>query len=172
MFVALDRDGTLIKHVPYLVDPEHVQVDNSAALGIRKLNELAIPVVVITNQPVIGRGLASRERIDEIHARVDTKLATFGASIHKYFVCPHSADGECDCRKPKTRLVVEAATLLGLPSSSCVVIGDSWRDMQLAHRLGVPGLRVNTGPEIANNSSEKSFPDMLSAVEYLIQTII
>jgi len=172
VFVALDRDGTLIEHIPYLVDPEFVRIDTRTAIAIQKLNHLGIPVVVITNQPVIGRGLASRKRVDEIHARISSELALFGARIHGYFLCPHSADGDCDCRKPKPRLVVEAATSLGVTPASCIVIGDSWRDMQLARALGVPGLHVQTGPEKTHDGGEKTFPDVLSAVDYLIETIV
>lgn len=172
MFVALDRDGTLIEHVPYLVDPEFVRIDKKTALAIQTLNDLGIPVVVITNQPVIGRGLASRERVEEIHARISSELARFGARIYGYFLCPHSVDGECECRKPKPRLVFEAASSLGLTPDSCIIIGDSWRDMQLARALGVLGLHVQTGPEKTHDGGEKTFPDVRSAVDYLIETIV
>jgi len=172
VFVALDRDGTLIEYVPYLVDPEGIRVNTRAALAVRKLNELSIPVVVITNQPVIARGLASRETVDEIHVQISAELAKFDAFIHGYFVCPHSADGVCDCRKPKPGLVVQAGTSLGIAPSTCVIIGDSWRDIQLARALGVPGLHVQTGPERTHDGGEKSFPDVRSAVDYLIETIV
>jgi len=172
MFVALDRDGTLISHVPYLESPEQIRIDTSAAYGIRRLNELSIPVVVITNQPVIGRGLVSRKKVDEIHDRISIELAMFGAYVHGYFVCPHSADGECDCRKPKPKLVVDAAAYLGFRTGSCVVIGDSWRDMQLARQLGVRGLHVRTGPDTCHEPSDESFPDVLCAVNHLLQTSV
>jgi len=72
----------------------------------------------------------------------------------------------------ENRLVVEAATSLGVTPASCIVIGDSWRDMQLARALGVPGLHVQTGPEKTHDGGEKTFPDVLSAVDYLIETIV
>lgn len=172
MFVALDRDGTLIEHVPYLVDPARVQVNPRAARGIRQLNTLGIPVVVVTNQSVIGRGLASRETVEEIHAEITTQLKALGAVIDGYFLCPHSADGECECRKPKPGLIHDAARLLEMTVSDAVVIGDSWRDMQLAKDLGVWGLHVQTGPEPLSTPHPMSFSDVLSAIEYLLHNIV
>lgn len=171
MFVALDRDGTLIEHVPYLTRKEEVRLNTNAALGILKLNRAGIPVVVVTNQPVIGRGLTTQSTVDEIHAHIDHKLAEFGASIHSYYVCPHPFDGICDCRKPKPGLIVGAAASLETDPHTCVIIGDSWRDMHLAMELGIRGLHVQTGPDKVFTPSSESFPDTLSAVECLLSPV-
>ena len=170
MFVALDRDGTLIEHVPYLADVKEVKLFEDASTGVKLLNSLQIPVVVLTNQPVIGRHLATIETVTNINEFIKQKMRQQGAHIDNFFVCPHHTDTECECRKPKLGLLTKAADYLNIDAKKCVIIGDSHRDMELARRAGVPGLHVQTGPENTSLPDFPSFENLLTAIEFAVKT--
>lgn len=169
MFVALDRDGTLIEHVPYLADVKEVKIFEDAAMGIKLLNSLQIPVVVLTNQPVIGRREATIETVTNINEFIKLEMRKEGAHIDNFFVCPHHTDTECECRKPKLGLLTKAADYLDLDIRKCVIIGDSHRDMELAKRAGLPGLHVQTGPEGMSSLDFPSFKNLLTAIEFAVK---
>jgi D-glycero-D-manno-heptose 1,7-bisphosphate phosphatase len=170
MFVALDRDGTLIEHVPYLADVKGVKLFDDAATGVKLLNSLQIPVVVLTNQPVIGRRQATMETVNHINEFIKLEMRKQGAHIETFFVCPHHTDTECDCRKPKLGLLTKAADYLNIDAKKCVIIGDSDRDMELARRAGVPGLHVQTGPEGMSSPDFPSFENLLTAIKFAVKT--
>ena len=127
--VLVDRDGTIVKDVPYNGDPERVEPMPGAAAALQRLRRAGIPIAVITNQSGIGRGLIDRRAVDAVNARIDALLGPFDAWV----VCPHTDADGCDCRKPKPGLVHQAARRLGVSPTGCVVIGDIGADMGSAH---------------------------------------
>lgn len=171
MFVALDRDGTLIEHVPYLADMKEVKLFEDAVMGVKLLNSLRIPVVVLTNQPVIGRHQATIETVTKINEYIKLEMWKQGANIETFFVCPHHTDTECECRKPKLGLLTKAAEYLNIDVKKCVIIGDSHRDMELARRAGVLGIHVQTGPESTSSPDFPSFENLLIAIEYAVKAL-
>lgn len=170
MFVAIDRDGTLIQYVPYLNNISEVSLIPGAGAAICRLNRAGIPVVLVTNQPVLGRGLATLSTVTEIHDLISRRLSQCSAHLDGIFMCPHATDTECDCRKPKPGLIQQAARVLGQPTSSSIVIGDSDRDMTLARSLGIVGLHVQTGPNRVSEVCHKSFADLHEAVEFVLSS--
>ena len=138
--VLVDRDGTIVKDVPYNGDPERVEPMPGAAAALQRLRRVGIPIAVITNQSGIGRGLIDRGAVDAVNARIDALLGPFDAWV----VCPHTDADGCDCRKPKPGLVHQAARRLGVSPTRCVVIGDIGADMGAAWAAGARAILVPT----------------------------
>ncbi|MCA8981744.1 MAG: D-glycero-beta-D-manno-heptose 1,7-bisphosphate 7-phosphatase [Planctomycetes bacterium] len=150
--VFLDRDGTINVERDYLDDPSEVELIPGAAEAIRELNVAGFPVVVVTNQSGIARGMFDESRLAEITRRLDELLAARGAKILASYYCPHHPDygGEryqrvCDCRKPGSGMLEQAAREHGLDLSASWIIGDSLRDLEAGAAVGAHGILVATG---------------------------
>jgi D-glycero-D-manno-heptose 1,7-bisphosphate phosphatase len=144
-FIILDRDGTLIVERNYLSNPDGVELLDNVAVALRRFQEQGWGRLVVTNQSGIGRGYFSPETVDSIHARMVELLARQGAAIDGIYVCPHTPEDDCDCRKPKTGLVLKAAADWGFDPSDCVFIGDKACDVDLGRALGGSTILVLTG---------------------------
>jgi histidinol-phosphate phosphatase family protein len=134
----LDRDGTIIDDAHYIAQPELVRLRPEAGEAIARLNRAGIPVIVVTNQSGIARGMLTIADYERVAARMSELLATHGAHIDATYMCPHHADfgGDCDCRKPGTLLFRRAATEHGLDLEHSTFIGDRWRDVKPGIDLG------------------------------------
>src|SRR5262249_36765011 len=106
----LDRDGTIIRDASYVRDPADVALLPRAADAIRRLNAARIPVIVVTNQSGISRGLLTRDDYERVRRRIDALLSAKGARIDATYVCPHFPEitGACECRKPGLKLYRDA----------------------------------------------------------------
>ena len=144
-FVALDRDGTIIKECHYLSDPDLVELLPGAANGLRLLRELSLGLVVVTNQSPIGRGFFDEARLLEIHQRLVELLAAEGVELDGIYLSPHTPDDECSCRKPRPGMLQLAAQELNFELSDCFVIGDKVCDIELGQRVGATTFLVRTG---------------------------
>ena len=138
--VLLDRDGTIVHDVPYNGNPDLVRPMPGVHDALDRLRAAGIPIAVISNQSGIGRGMLTRDSVDAVNARVEQLLGPFEG----WFVCPHTDDDGCDCRKPAPGLVHRAAASLGVPAQDCVVIGDIGSDMSCAVAAGAVGILVPT----------------------------
>lgn len=138
--VLLDRDGTIVHDVPYNGNPELVRPMPGVQVALDRLRAAGIPIAVISNQSGIGRGILTPDSVDAVNARVEELLGPFEG----WFVCPHTDDDGCDCRKPAPGLVHRAAASLGVPARDCVVIGDIGSDMSAAVAAGAVGILVPT----------------------------
>lgn len=144
--VFLDRDGTIIHDASYIRDPDVVRLLPGAARAIRLLNEHDIPVVVITNQSGIARGMLTERDYEAVQARTTALLRAEGASILADYHCPHLPEisGPCECRKPGTLLYRQAAAEHGLDLARSAYVGDRWRDVAPGQALGGRGILVPT----------------------------
>lgn len=145
--VFLDRDGTLIEDTGYIRDPAHVRLLGGAAAALARLNTAGIPVIVVTNQSGIARGLLGWDDYRAVQARMEELLAAEGARIGASYVCPHhpSITGPCDCRKPGPRLYRDAGEAHGIALGRAVWIGDRMSDVEPARTFGGRGVLVLTG---------------------------
>jgi D-glycero-D-manno-heptose 1,7-bisphosphate phosphatase len=144
-FVALDRDGTLIVERHYLSDPAAVELIVGAAEGLRRLGDLGLRMVVITNQSGIARGYVDEGTMMRIHERLRQLLASEGVCLGEIYVCPHAPSDGCRCRKPETGLLERAARDLGYHPRTAFVIGDKTSDVELGRRVGATTFLVRTG---------------------------
>ena len=141
----LDRDGTIIVERHYLSDPDGVELLPDAAVGIRALRRSGMPVVVISNQPGIGRGLYDADAVERVNARMVSLLEAEGVTVDRIYLCPHTPEDGCACRKPAPGLVYEAARdLLRSPARS-IVVGDKRCDVELGAAVGATTVLVRTG---------------------------
>jgi D-glycero-D-manno-heptose 1,7-bisphosphate phosphatase len=138
----LDRDGTINVDTNYLAKPEHVTLVEGAARAIARVNAAGVPVVVVTNQSGIGRGLLTEADFEAVNRRVGELLAAQGAHIDATYHCPHAPSVACECRKPGTLLFRRAAEELGLDLARSWYVGDRLRDIQPATALGGHGVLV------------------------------
>ena len=150
--VFLDRDGTVIEDVGYLDRLDQVAFFPWTIDAIRALNRAGLPVVIVTNQSGVARGLFSDAFVDDTHRHMTERLAAGGARIDGYYHCPHHPDGKvepyvrtCDCRKPGRGLVDRAAQDLGLDPAKSFVVGDTWLDVGLGRAVGARSILVRTG---------------------------
>ena len=144
-FVALDRDGTLIVERNYLSDPADVQLIPGAGAALRRLREMGLGLVVLTNQSAIGRGRFSEARLAEIHDRLTELLRAAGARLDVMYYCPHTPEDDCRCRKPRSGLMEQAARELSFDPRESIVIGDKPCDVELGRAVGATTLLVRTG---------------------------
>jgi histidinol-phosphate phosphatase family protein len=143
--VILDRDGTIVVDAGYLDDPQQLRYLPGAVQGLRRLHRAGHPLVVISNQSGVGRGLFTLERLEAINQRFRAMLAEDGAPLAGLYFCPHSPEAGCDCRKPNTRLIRQAAEALGFELRDAIVIGDKSSDIELGKRVGATTILVASG---------------------------
>jgi D-glycero-D-manno-heptose 1,7-bisphosphate phosphatase len=150
--VFLDRDGTLIEEVGYLRAPDEVSLYPWTIDAVRAFNRAGLPVVVITNQSGIARGLLTEAMLEEVHRHLSSLLEAGGARIDAYYYCPHHPAGSvsvyarsCDCRKPGCALITQASADLNLDPTRSFVVGDKWIDVGAARSAGARGILVRTG---------------------------
>ena len=145
--IFLDRDGTINRYVGFLRDIEQFELLPGAAEAIRRINASGYLAIVVTNQPVIARGEVTREQLREIHDKMETLLGREGAYVDAIYYCPHHPHrgypGEvaelkidCDCRKPKPGLLLQAAEDYNIDLTKSWMIGDSQSDMQAGEAAG------------------------------------
>ena len=138
--VLFDRDGTLVKDVPYNGDPALVEPMPTARAATELLRRNGIAIGVITNQSGVARGLLSPADVAAVNERIDELLGP----IDVWAICPHGAEEGCGCRKPAPGLVNRALRTLGLRAADAVVIGDIGADMGAARAAGAGGVLVPT----------------------------
>jgi D,D-heptose 1,7-bisphosphate phosphatase len=148
----LDRDGTLNEEAGYIDRIERLILYPFAVDAIRLLHQIGYMVVVITNQAGVAQGLYGEDFVEET-ARYLVERARLGATtIEGHYYCPHSPESvvekyrvECECRKPKAGMALQAARDLNIDLTRSVVIGDRWRDLAVARAIGGRGILVKTG---------------------------
>jgi D-glycero-D-manno-heptose 1,7-bisphosphate phosphatase len=138
--VLFDRDGTLIRDVPYNGDPAKVELMPGAREALRDLRTHGLRTGVVSNQSGIGRGLLTRAQVDAVNARVEELLGRFGT----WQICPHDPDAGCACRKPAPGLVLAACEALGVRPERTVVVGDIEADVVAAQSAGAMAVLVPT----------------------------
>ena len=144
--VVLDRDGT-INHDSdqYIKSPAEWKPIAGSVEAIARLTQSDWRVVVATNQSGIARGLFDTATLNAIHAEMHRAVSQAGGRIDAIFFCPHAADSNCECRKPKPGLLREIAARLNVELEGVPMVGDSLRDLQAAAAVGATPCLVLTG---------------------------
>jgi D-glycero-D-manno-heptose 1,7-bisphosphate phosphatase len=150
--VFLDRDGTINEQMGYINHISRFVLLPGVGRAIRRLNERNIPVVVVTNQSGLARGYFPVSLLDKVHAKMKEQLAAEGAHIDGLYICPHHPEAKekkyrktCNCRKPKTGLLEQAAADLDIDLKSSFMVGDRWSDLKCAAAAGATPVLVLTG---------------------------
>jgi D-glycero-D-manno-heptose 1,7-bisphosphate phosphatase len=150
--VFLDRDGTILREVPYLDTPKRAELLPGVAEALATLHRAGVLLVVVTNQSGVARGLLDEGVLLAIHQKIDAELAAHGARIDAYYHCPHHTvvgipphRRRCRCRKPLPGLLERAAEDFDIDLSRSAGVGDDLRDLQAFAALGLPSVLVGTG---------------------------
>lgn len=164
--VFWDRDGTLINYIDNLTQKSQVQLRVNIAEVVKEFNKKGILNIVVTNQPMLAKGFMRPSELEEIHKYLETLLGNERAWLDEIYFCPHHPDkgfpGEvvelkvaCECRKPKTGMLIEAMKQYKLDLNKCFFIGDSVRDLECAQRFQIPFLGF-LGGESSKEELEKA----------------
>ncbi|MFP7755712.1 D-glycero-alpha-D-manno-heptose-1,7-bisphosphate 7-phosphatase [Thermodesulfobacteriota bacterium B35] len=150
--VFLDRDGTINEQMGYINHISRFRLLPGVGPAIRRLNEHDIPVVVVTNQSGLARGYFPEALLGRVHDLMREQLAAEGARIDGLYICPHHPEAKeerfrlaCDCRKPRTGLLEQAAREMDLDLARSFMIGDRWSDLECGARVGATPILVLTG---------------------------
>ena len=145
--IILDRDGVInFDSDQFIKNPGEWKPIPGSLEAIARLNQAGYRVVVATNQSGVGRGLFDMATLNAIHDKMHKSCALVGARIDAVFFCPHAAEADCLCRKPKSGMLEEIAARYNLGNLEDVpAVGDSLRDLQSAAALGAKPYLVLTG---------------------------
>ena len=139
--VFIDRDGVVNRYLraDYVKRTDEMHLVPGTAAAIRRLNDARIPVVVISNQQGVGKGVMSATDLEAVNDHMSRLInEESGGVLNGGFYCPHLLEDGCDCRKPLPGLFLRARDALGLDLAASIMVGDSPTDMKAALAAGVP----------------------------------
>ena len=173
--VILDRDGVINEDSDQFIKntTEWKPIPGSLE-AIAKLNHAGYRVVVASNQSGIGRGLLDMGALNAINDKMYRVLAQVGGRIDALFYCPHAADANCDCRKPKAGMFIDISQRFNVDLAGVPSVGDSLRDLQAAATAGAQPILVLTGKgaksQTAGGLPEGTpvFADLAEAVRHIV----
>lgn len=171
--VFLDRDGTIVVDTHFLSSPDQLKLLPNAAKGIRLFKENGYLVIVVTNQSGIARGFFDEGRLILIHEKLVSMLKDEGAMIDDIYYCPHLTEGiieqyklDCDCRKPKPKMFLDAAKQHNIDLTQSLMIGDSEVDMLAGKNAGCKCVLI----EGANQNDKHVFST--AGVAYIVKDLL
>ena len=173
--VVLDRDG-VINHDSdqFIKSPDEWRAIPGSLEAMARLHHAGYKIVVATNQSGIGRGLIDMATLNAINEKMHRALGLVGGRIDAIFYCPHTADAQCECRKPNCGMMKEIGVRFGVDMAGVPSIGDSLRDLQCADGVGAQPMLVLTGKgekTLREGGFPKNtviFPDLAFAVSTLL----
>ncbi len=183
--IFLDRDGTINRYSGLISDDVNFELELNAAEAIKLINQSGMLAIVVTNQPVVARGLCSEAEVTLIHNKMETLLGEKGAYLDDITFCPHHPDKgypgenpaykmECNCRKPKTGMIDEMAKRYHIDLKHSYMVGDTTGDIQTGVNAGMHTVLVKTGEagmdEKYNVKAEYEAADILEAVKLILSS--
>lgn len=176
--IILDRDG-VINHDSdaFIKSPDEWIPIPGSLEAIARLNQAGYRVVVSTNQSGVARGLFDILTLNAIHQKLHASAQLAGADIDAIFFCPHAADDNCDCRKPKPGMLHAIAKRFNVNLKGVPTVGDSLRDLQAGFAVGCVPYLVLTGK--GEKTRDKGglppgtliFPDLAAVVDQLLESV-
>ncbi len=173
--VILDRDGVInFDSAQFIKNPAEWKPLPGSLEAIARLCQNGYRVVVATNQSGVGRGLFDMDMLNRIHDKMHKALFAVGGRIEAIFYCPHAADSDCECRKPKPGMFKLISQTLNIPLDGVPAIGDSLRDLEAAAAVGCQPMLVLTGKGEKTQAENKLpegtqiFSDLAQAVDAIL----
>ncbi|MGN6298603.1 MAG: D-glycero-alpha-D-manno-heptose-1,7-bisphosphate 7-phosphatase [Ginsengibacter sp.] len=152
--VFFDKDGTLIKDIPYNVDPSKIRLDPFASQALARLQKSGFRLFIISNQPGVAKGLFSVQELERAFEKLLSLLSREGITIDDYYYCPHLKNGkmtqyavECNCRKPMPDLILKAAKAHNIDLKRSWMVGDILNDVEAGNRAGCKTVLIDNGNE-------------------------
>jgi len=173
-FVLLDRDGVINRDLPQSVlRVEDFELLPAAAAAITKLNEGGYRVLVITNQACVGRGELTAGELAAIHALMLERVAAAGGHITGIYVCPHTDEDACNCRKPQPGLIERARDEHAFEPAETWFVGDSERDVRAAVAAGCRPALLRSGKPLASPPDNVPiFDDLMQFANALTEGLV
>ena len=175
--VILDRDGVInYDSDQYIKSPNEWKPLPGSLEAIAKLTQSGYKVVVATNQSGVGRGLFDMDTLNAIHNKMHHSVQALGGRIDAVFYCPHPADSDCKCRKPKPGMFERIAGCFNTSMAGIPAIGDSQRDLEAAAASGAQPILVLTGKGTKTQGDNKLpegtlvFADLATVVEHILKS--
>jgi len=170
--VFLDRDGTLIEYEEEPVRKDQIRLFHRSGDAVRKLNDLGFLVLVVTNQPIVEKGILTLEEANSLSKFMVDELALVGARIDKVYMCPHKYGSQCRCRKPNLGMIEDAVADFKIDMAGSWIVGDTRRDMETGKRANLRTVLVMTGEggkdtEFFSTVGEFEASDILGAAEII-----
>lgn len=173
--IILDRDGVINYDSPYYIKSPEEWIPIPGSLdAIAKLYKAGWTISVATNQSGIGRGLYSHEILAEIHAKMQTMVASVGGKIDSIFYCPHHPIDKCQCRKPQPGLLNQIAQHYRCDLTQVPFVGDKWTDVEAAQTVGCQSILVATGlseVEIPPSAEIPLFANLAELTQWLLNNL-
>ena len=176
--VFLDRDGVINQDSPdYVRSCAEFQFLPGSLEALLRLTENSFSIIIITNQSGVNRNIIPQETLDEIHKKMQRAVIDHGGLIKDIFFCPHHPKENCDCRKPKPGMIIQARKRYHIDLSSAYMVGDSVKDMECARNAGCRFavlVRTGNGSEAEKILLESETPpdhvaeNLLDAVGWII----
>ena len=166
-YVLFDRDGTLIKFEHYLIDPSKVEIAQGVVKGLLLLKEQGFSFGMITNQSVVGRGIASREEVTAVNKKVLSLLGEHKIEFQFVLFCPHTPEDLCDCRKPAPGLGKLAIEEHNLAPDLSYMIGDQPSDVEFGRAIGCKTIKIG-GENSDECNADHCAENVLMAAEWIV----
>jgi len=183
--IFMDRDGVINYEVDKLTSATDFKMFPFATHAIKKINSSDYLAIIITNQPMVAKGLLKDKDLDRIHKQLEAILGLSGAKLDAIYYCPHHPErgfsGEipqlkikCNCRKPKIGLIKRAVKEFNIDLSHSFFIGDSTVDVKTAQNAGIRFIGVKTGYGLKDSKYKlvNDFPltkNLLEGVKFIIK---
>lgn len=146
--VFIDKDGTLVRNVPYNVDPAHLHFTAHALEALQALDRAGYALIVVSNQPGLALGRFTRAQLVALRQALTLKLRDEGGiALTAFHVCPHAPGEACLCRKPAPGLLYQAARRHGIDLARSWMIGDILDDVEAGRRAGTRTVLLDVGNE-------------------------
>jgi D,D-heptose 1,7-bisphosphate phosphatase len=167
--VFFDKDGTLVKDIPYNVDPELIQLTQDAGPALRLLREMDYRLFVVSNQSGVAKGIFDESALTPVHAKLTQLLREHNVELDGFYYCPHHPQGvrshyavDCDCRKPKPGMLLRAARQHGIDLQSSWMVGDILHDVEAGKRAGCRTVLIDNGNETEWEVAPERIPDVIA----------
>ena len=165
-FIILDRDGTLIKHIPYLDNPNLVEILPNVVEGLLYLKSMGFRFGIISNQSGIGRLKITVDEVERINKKILRLLESNFVHIDFIYYCPHIPEELCSCRKPEKELGLKAIHFFEIDTSLSYMVGDSDVDIMFGKALGLNTIRVGCA-QTRKTISDHTTIDLLEAAKLI-----
>lgn len=186
--IFVDRDGVLNVERDGVTWPSDLQLLPRVATAVRQVNDAGIPLICVTNQPLLAKGMLTWQELRDVQSELDCQLAEgAGGYIDDVFICPHHPEKgwtgevpdlkiECSCRKPLPGLLHQAAAFHALDLSNSWLVGDRYCDIAAAQAAGAKGILVRTGHggndrDKYSLQSDADVSDFPAAIEHILKEL-
>ena len=163
--VFIDKDGTLIKNIPYNIDRTLIKLEDTVQEGLSILYKNDYKLIIISNQSGIADGFFEEKDLENVNDELQLQLAAYNIKLDGFYYCPHLPEGsvagyatDCECRKPKPGLIFRAGKDFDIDLSASWMIGDILNDIEAGNSAGCKTILIDNGNETEWILNKKRFP--------------